>query len=465
MDDLNFASASSLAHAIRARQVSASEVVYACLNRIEAVNPRLKAVVQTAGDRARVEAREADARLSRGEEVGPLHGVPFTLKDCFDTEDLPSTSGTKGRASYLPQEDATILKRFRAAGAILLGKTNVPELALTFESDNLIYGRTNNPYDTTRTPGGSSGGEAAIIAAGGSPLGIGSEAGGSIRVPAHFCGIAGIKPTTGRTPRTGHFPPPGGWLDPFWQIGPIARNIEDLALALPLFVEPDHRDTSVAPVPLGDLRAVDVDRLRIAFHADNGIFPPEPPIAGAVRAAAASLGPRVEERRPPMIDQSFDLAMALFVADRDGIRALLALMGTLEVHPLLEGFLQAFPPPLSMMQFSVLLMRIAAFRAAMRTFFTQYDVLICPACGVTALPHGQTQQNMAAFSYTLAHNLSGLPAAVVRCGSSPEGLPIGVQVVAQAWREDIALAGAQRLEAALGGYQRPPERARGSVGA
>ena len=208
--ELIFASATEQAKAIREKQISSEELVRACIKRIEEVNPKLNAVVQLPAETALEQAREADKALAKGEIRGPLHGVPFTLKDAIETEGVICTGGTLGRASYVPKEDATVVKRLRAAGGVLLGKTNCPEFGWAWESDNLIYGRTNNPYDLSLSPGGSSGGESAIIAAGGSPLGLGSDAGGSVRFPAHCTGITAIKPTSGRVPRTGHFPGPGG---------------------------------------------------------------------------------------------------------------------------------------------------------------------------------------------------------------------------------------------------------------
>ncbi|MFX0199042.1 MAG: amidase, partial [Candidatus Hodarchaeota archaeon] len=226
---------------MRNKEVSSEEVVKAHLERIEEVNPKLNAVVLLTAESALHQAREADAALARGEIKGPLHGVPVTIKDNIETAGVVSTSGTKGRSSFVPAHDATVAARMWAAGAIMLGKTNLPEFGLAFETDNLVYGRTNNPYDLSRTPGGSSGGEAAIIASGGSPLGLGNDMGGSIRLPSHFCGLAGIKPTTDRVPRTGHFPPPLTGLDPLWQAGPMARRVEDLILTLPIIARVDWR--------------------------------------------------------------------------------------------------------------------------------------------------------------------------------------------------------------------------------
>ena len=203
MQELIYSSAKSIAAAIREKQVSCKEVLEAHLRRIDEVNPRLNAVVQLALDRARAEAEQADRALAMGQSLGPLHGVPMTIKDSLDTEGVVSTGGTQGRAAFVPQADATVVARMRAAGAILMGKTNTPELTLAGETNNLVYGRTNNPYDLARTPGGSSGGAGAIIAAGGSPLDLGSDTGGSVRLPTHFCGIAGLKPTSGRGSQDG----------------------------------------------------------------------------------------------------------------------------------------------------------------------------------------------------------------------------------------------------------------------
>jgi amidase len=255
MHDVIYASATTLARAIRAKEISSVEVVQAFLERIAAVNPALNAVVQLRAEAALAEARAADAALAHGQIMGPLHGVPMTIKDSLDTAGVITTGGTTGRATYVPAQDATVVARLRAAGAILLGKTNTPELTLWGETDNLVYGRTNNPYDLTRTPGGSSGGAAAIIAAGGSPLDIGSDTRGSIRLPAHFTGIAGIKPTSGRVPRTGHIVPWGlGAVDALTQLGPLARYVEDLVLILPLICGPDWQDPAMVPMPLGDPR-------------------------------------------------------------------------------------------------------------------------------------------------------------------------------------------------------------------
>jgi len=460
MSEWIYESATAMAAAIREKQISSRELVRACLERIEAVNPRLNAVVQVCSEQALNEAQSADQRLARGELTGPLHGVPFTLKDAIETNGVICTGGTEGRAHYVPAADAIVVKRLRAAGAILLGKTNCPELGWAWEADNLIYGRTNNPYDLSLSPGGSSGGESAIIAAGGSPFGLGSDAGGSVRFPAHCTGIASIKPTSGRVPRTGHFPGPGGLLDALWQIGPLARFVEDLALVLPVISGVDMQDASIVPMSLGDPRAVDLRRLRIAFHSDNGIVTPSSEITYAVNKAARALaeaGALVEEARPPAIKQTYDIYLGLFTADGGaGIESLLNTVGTRHVHPLMQRVLDLqHQGAKSVGELGELIGRWDTFRREMLHFMSDYDALLCPVCSFAGMEHGSTYDRLPSFSYTMSSNLTGWPAAVVRGGTTQSGLPIGVQIVARPWREDVALAVAQVLQNLLEGFQPP----------
>jgi amidase len=443
--------------------VSSEEVVNAYLRRIDAVNPKLNAVVQLTAEAARAQARAADAALAKGEIKGPLHGIPVTIKDLFDTAGVICAAGTKGRASFVPTQDATAVARLRAAGAIVLGKTNVPELGIAPESDNLVYGRTNNPYDLSRTPGGSSGGEAAIIAAGGAPLGLGSDFGGSIRLPAHFCGITGIKPTSGRVSRMGHLPGPGGPFDTLLQVGPMARSVEDLILALPIIAGPDRHDAVIAPVPLGDPKTVDLKKLRVAFHTDNGIITPTPETVAAVKTSAQVLseaGMAVEENRPAEIEQGYEILLGLIGADSGaGLQRFLQLIGTTEPSPFMQRYLRLVRlQALSTADFMGLMYRCDMWRGVMLSFFDRYDVILCPVNAYPALAHGGTQSFgwFPGLSYTNTYNLTGWPGVVVRGGTSPESLPIGIQVVACPWREDVALAVAQHLETALGGWQRPP---------
>ena len=462
MDELIYSSAASIARAIRDKKVSAREVIEAHLKRIEEVNPKLNAVVTLCGERAVDEARAADEALAKGEVQGPLHGVPMTLKDSLDTAGVLSTGGTKGRATFVPERDATVVARMRSAGAILLGKTNTPELTLAGETANLIFGPTNNPYDLSKTPGGSSGGAAAIIAAGGSPLDLGSDTGGSIRGPAHMCGIAGIKPNSGRVPRTGHIIPYGlGATDSLTQNGPMARYVEDLAMVMPIISGPDWSDPAIVAMPLKDPADVDLRALRVAMHTDNGVIAPTPEIAAAVRSAAAALGEAgisVKEDAPAVLQRTHELNVKL--SEGDGyawLRRLLAKEGTTEPHPWIQQQLdQAKQIPIG--EFTALLEEVDQYRSEMLAFMEDYDVILCPPEAFPAVAHGRTLEEdvQRGYSYTSAYNITGWPGAVVRGGSTSEGLPVGVQVVARPWREDVALAVAQLLETALGGWQRPP---------
>jgi amidase len=457
MDELIYASATALARAIRAKDVSSAEVVHAYLERIEAVNPPLNAVVQVRADAARAEAQAADAAFARGQIMGPLHGVPMTIKDSLDTAGVITTGGTTGRATFVPEQDATVVARLLAAGAILLGKTNTPELTLWGETDNLVYGRTNNPYDLTRTPGGSSGGAAAIVAAGGAPFDIGSDTRSSIRVPAHCTGIAGIKPTSGRVPRTGHIVPWGlGAVDALTQLGPLARYVEDLVLILPIICGPDWQDPAIVPMPLGDPQAVTLKGLRVARYTDNGMLAATPDTVAAVHRAATALteaGALVHDDRPPLLERAAELYNTLSEGDgRAWVRRLLQQAGTTAIHPRLQQRLED-ATPLHVGDFTAVLEEVDRCRSTLLTFLHSYDVILCPVCAFPAPPHGTA--TLSIVSYTEIYNLTGWPAVVVRGGTSPEGLPIGVQIVARPWREDVALAVAQYLEAALGGWQRP----------
>ncbi|MCH8818095.1 MAG: amidase [Chloroflexi bacterium] len=459
MHELLSGSATQIALAIRNRDVSSVEIVRAALERIGEVNPKLNAVVALATDRALVEARRLDAESARGGSRGALHGVPITLKDSHDTEGIVTTGGTTGRAGKMPEADSPPVARLRAAGAIVLGKTNTPEFTMSFITENLVYGKTNNPYDLARTPGGSSGGAAAIVASCGAFLELGSDLGGSVRVPSHYCGIAGLKTSAGRVPRTGHAFPWGGPLDRFGTIGPLARRVEDLALALTIISGPDWVDPFVEPVAIRDPAEVKVAGLRVAFFTDNGLQTPSPDVQDAVKSAGmviADAGAVLEEKRPGAVARASELAYRSFGADGGYLsRKLLSESGTTEPSRFLAE--RASGPPekgLSVEEYAALMHEVDAVRSEMLRFMKDYDAVICPVAAQPAPTHEDAEGLI--YTYTAAHNLSGLPAAVVRGGTSPEGLPIGVQIVAQPWREDVALALAAVIEEATGGWQAPP---------
>ena len=452
-------SATALAAMIARREVSSVEVVEACLARIADVNPRINAVVRLA-DGALEAARRADEDLAGGTVRGPLHGVPFTIKDSLDTASVITTAGTIGWANRVPDRDATVVARLRAAGGILLGKTNTPEFTWSDETDNDVYGRTSNPYDLDRTPGGSSGGPAAIVAAGGSPFDIGSDTGDSIRQPAHVCGIAGIKPTSGRVPRTGHWPGFTGLLESFTQLGPMARRVEDLVLLLPIIAGPDGEDPHVPPVPLRDPTDVVVGGLRVAMFTDNGIRTPTPETIAATEAAGRALeaaGATVEMRVPPDLGAAWDAWDDLIRADGwSWLRRLIAAAGTPGMGSYdTRGWLSD-ATPLAGDALGALVERADEIRSRMLRWIQGTDLIVCPVMPRPAIRHGESTATWFGDTYSDVHNLTGWPAAVVRGGTSPEGLPIGIQQVARPWREDVALAAARVVEAASGGWQRPP---------
>jgi amidase len=464
MTDLLALSGTAQARLIRDGEVSAAELVDMHLRRIEQVNPSLTAVVEVLEKSARSAAAKVDRQRAQGDSLGPLAGVPFSIKDSIEVEGTGCTAGTLGLRSAAPStRDASLVARLRTAGAIPIARTNLPDLLFAFESDNLIHGRTNNPYDLSCTSGGSSGGEAALIAACGSPFGLGSDAAGSVRLPAHFCGIGGIKPTSGRLPRTGHIPPAGGWVETLWQIGPMARYVEDLCSMIPLLAYPDGVDPTVIGMPNGNPARVNIGDLRVAYFTDNGVMPADSETEAVVRRAAALLSTEVcvmDERRPAGIEESYDLEMRFLGPDGgDGVRAFLAEIGSTNTHSLLDGWLAKLERHRTTVSgFAEYWAALDLFRARMFAFLANYDAILSPVCAFAAVPHGTSIEDnrFPGFSYTMTHNLTGWPAAVVRCGQTASGLPIAVQVAAHPWREDVALRIAHRLESLCGGWQPSP---------
>lgn len=423
-------SAVQVARRIAAGDLSSRAVVAACLARIAEVNPRLNAVVAVRAEAASAEAEQADRDVARGVSRGPLHGVPFTVKDWIDAAGLPCAGGRAAHRSRMPARDATAVARLRAAGGILLGKTSVGP-------DSEVYGRTNHPHDQRFSPAGSSSGEAAIIAAGGSLLGLGSDSGGSIRQPAHCCGVAGLKPTTGRVPLTGHFPFICAASDPRTVIGPLARHVEDLALALRLIAGPDGKDPSAVPVPLADWARVELAGTRVAVYTDHPDVTPDPAVVAATRAAAQALaeaGLVVEPASPPGLDEVYPLTLDYWrrpesdSADQwvDG-----------------GGFDPAGLGPMSVEEVQRSLFEWDRFRRRMLPFLRAYPLVVSPAAEKPATPHGQ---DSGGIPYTLTWSLLGNPAVVVRAGTTPQGLPVGVQIAAAHWCEDLALAAASIVE-------------------
>ena len=441
---------------LRDRKVSSVELVQAHLDRIEQVNPRLNAVVTLRAEQALAEARQADQRRSSTPSTGILHGIPMTIKDSLDTAGTRTTSGTPGRANHVPDADATVVRRLREAGAILLGKSNTPEVTLSDETDNPVFGRTNNPYDVTRSPGGSSGGAAAIVAAAGSPFDIGSDTGGSIRNPSHFCGLAGLKPTSGRVPRTGHAVSWDGLVQSFTTLGPIARSVADLDLLLRVIAGSDGIDPHTVDVPLRAPADVQVRQLRVAVYTDNGIRPAGPEVARVVGKAASWLreaGASVEPAQPEELARSYRLYWQAFIGDGGAQFArLLDRHGTGD-SPLRASL--ASGPAKTSAELTAIIEEMDAVRSSMLRFLTRYDIILGPVAITPAFPHGDSKRE--GFDLDISNvypfNFTGWPAGTVRCGTSSDGLPIGVQIAAGPWREDRLIAVLSELERRSGGWR------------
>ena len=469
MSDLTFLSAVKMAQAIRERKLSPSELVEAHLAKIERLNPKLNAFVHLDEERVRCEAREAEAAVMCGKALGPLHGVPISIKSSLDVAGMRCEAGTRLRAGHVAIQDAPLVTRLRNAGAIVLGVTNTPELLMAWETDNLLYGRTNSPWDLERTPGGSSGGEAAAIAAGMSAGGVGSDGGGSIRVPAHFSGICGLKPTPGRVPATGHFPASGGPFALIGVVGPMARTVEDVKALFEVMQGPDDGDTCAAPVPLRWPTVDEARTLRIGYFEDDGRTPVTPETRAAVRTAAEALraaGFQVEPFRPEGLEEARILWKKFFVTAGGMLIGPMFCDKVQELSPILKQFLEwsAEEPPLT----GETLLRAWIGRDTLRaTFLAQmrkYSILLCPAAAIPAFRHGErswkiegkTVNYLDAWSYTEWFNLLGNPGAVVPVSHSSEGLPIGVQVVGRPWEEEQVLAVAAALEKECNAWRIPP---------
>lgn len=497
--------AAELAGRIARGEIMAREAVEAHIARLEAINPALNAIVVPRFDEARAEADAADERQARGEPLGPLHGVPITIKEAFDLAGTPATYGLRSRAQTLAAADDPYVARLRAAGAIVLGKTNVPQVLLYNETDNPVYGRTNNPWNVARTPGGSSGGEAAILAASGSVLGLGSDIAGSLRVPAAYCGICSLRPTAGRLPDHADFGMSPGQTAISSQAGPMARTVDDVALALGI-LNGGTNPAAEPPRPLGDPESVDLAALRVAYFTDDGILPASPAVRRAVTEAAGMLagrGARVTQWQPPRMQQAADLLFGIFSAD--GARRLRRFMGRDPKDPRIAQTVQlaSLPRPVVVVLSGLLgalgqrqqraIVRIFGHRdtdhywqlveaqqAYRRDFAAAldhdeggpFDLVIGPAHALPALPHGASRILITAGAYAIFVNVLGYPAGVVpvtrvRAGEESDrkasadvvvraaraaergtaGLPVGVQVVARPWREHMALAAMRAIEA------------------
>ena len=472
MNEITFLPAVVMAERIREKKISPVELVDAHLAQIEKLNPKLNAFVHVDPDAARRAAQAAEAAVMQAKTrkaLGPLHGIPVSVKSSFEVSGMRCESGTRLRAGYLPAQDAPLVARLRAAGAIVLGVTNTPELLMAWETDNLLYGRTNNPWDLERTPGGSTGGEAAAIAAGMSAGGVGSDGGGSIRVPAHFCGICGLKPTPGRIPASGHYPVSAGPFASIGVVGPMARTVADLKTLFEVMQGPDTGDTCAAPVPLRWPSDNETRNLRIGYFEDDGRTPVTRETRAAVRIAAEALrsaGFEVEPFQPEGLEQARQLWWKYFVVAGGMLLRPMFEGREADLSPILKQFLEisAAEPPLTADTLLNYWIERDLLRARFFAQMQRYPILLCPAAAIPAFRHaerrwqveGKTVNYLDAWSYTEFFNLLGNPAAVIPVGRSPEGLPIGVQIVGRPWEEEEVLLVAGALESLCGARRIPP---------
>ncbi len=476
--DLSFATASELVDALQSGQLASRELLDHVLDRIEAVNPPLKAVIALDVERARRDAAKADEAHARGERLGPLHGLVMTVKDVWETEGLVTCSGAPELANHVPSTDAVAVARLRAAGAVIVGKTNSPLYAGDVQTFNDVYGQTNNPWDLERTPGGSSGGAAAAVAAGITALELGSDIGGSIRSPAHFCGIYGLKPTWGVVPSRGHIPgPPGSLIEPDVNAGgPLARSVGDLRLALDVIAGPLDEETVAWRLelpegdPIGSLRD-----LRFGMAVTDESFPVASEVQQELRALADSLraaGARVDEVPPPVpMDQALDAWS----------RLVLPLIGTGlpdEVYDALSTLDPNHEDP-TVRAGGHLTLRyrdwVAAnaqrheLRRCWDEFFADHDAFLAPIMPVAAFPHDHRSfaertldvdgRSMPAYELTAWAGALGvmlLPAAVVPADKTDGGLPVGVQIVGPYLHDRRLLRIAQLVDEVGPGFTRPP---------
>ena len=458
-----------MAECVGQRKVSPVELVTAHLARIEQINPKLNAFVQVDAERALHQARLAEAAVMCGASLGPLHGVPVSIKSSIEVAGLRCEAGTRLRAGCLAENDAPLVTRLKNAGAIVLGTTNAPELLMAWETDNLLYGRTNNPWDLARTAGGSSGGEAAAIASGCSAAGVGSDGGGSIRVPAHFCGICGLKPTPGRIPATGHFPQSVGPFALLGVVGPMARTVADLKILFEVMQGPDVGDPSAAPVPVRWPKLNDLKKLKIGFFEDDGRTPVTAETRQAVRNAAEALrtaGFQVEPFRPAGLEEARDLWWKLFGIAGGMLLGPMTRGRESDLSPILKQFnswVAAETPHTAQTLLDTWIERDIV-RMQLFEQMQEFPVLLCPVASIPAFRHGEREweiegkrvKYLDAWSYCEWFNLLGTPGIAVPIAHSPEGLPIGVQIIARPWEEEWALSVAELLEQSCGPWKQPP---------
>ncbi|MCL5227046.1 amidase [Pseudomonas nunensis] len=424
------------------------------LQRIAERNPQINALIQLeSADELRRQAREADEMARIGNIRGPLHGIPMTIKDVCHVRGFRMSRGLEELLGEASQQDATVVARLREAGAIILGITNVPELCMAFETDNLLYGRTLNPCDPQRSAGGSSGGEAAAIAAGCSPAGLASDACGSVRIPAHFNGICGLKLTQGRVPLTGQFPNDrSGLFHLTSAFGVMGRYVDDLALLGQLISGADGHDPDTVDVPFNDSKPLSELRVALSWEsARTEVSPAVKQVLQQVEACLGSVVADVTSTTPPMLDDASDVLWRVFITGADAGRSwkkLFASMNKQTYTPATSELIRLSEEvELSVDEMKRDWIMIDTFRYQLAKFFNQHDLFICPVFPDVAFAHGESLLDRDRYAFVFPFSLSGSPAVVIRAGHDPvSGMPIGIQIIGPHWQEERLLAVANFLE-------------------
>ncbi|WP_348264730.1 amidase [Telmatobacter sp. DSM 110680] len=450
---------------LRARELSVMELAEAHIAQIERLNPKLNAFADFDAMRVRELACAMDA-VPVGAR-GPLHGLPVTVKSSIAAAGYKCEIGSLNHRGEIPREDAVVVGRLRAAGALILGTTNCPEFLMAYETDNVLHGQTRNPWDLERTPGGSSGGESAAIAAGMSSAGLGSDSGGSVRVPAHFTGICSLKPTPGRIPGRGHLPPCVGPFSTLGAIGPMARTIGDVELLFRTLSGQDDADPASTPVTLRELSESELQKNRVGFFEDDGLTPVTAETRAAVRKAAAALrdaGFCVEPFLPRTLERLRNLWWTFFVQCGAMFYEPEVCGGREKLSPIFSEFLEIAERtgPLSSTDLLNAWAEMDLLRAKTMEEMREYPVLLCPVASVAAWKHGkrkwtidgQTVEYLDAVRYTQWFNTLGAPAAAVPVGRSHEGMPIGVQIAGRPFEDEVVLGVAGIVDRAFG-YSAP----------
>lgn len=461
-----FSSIAEIAAGIRARKISPAEIIDAHLQRIESCQSKLNAFVHLDADRARAQARAAEAAVVRGSSFGPLHGVPLTIKSCIDVVGWPCPAGSLLRRDYVPTTDAPLVSRLKAAGAIFLGNTNTPEFLMAYETNNLVNGKTSNPWNLEYSAGGSSGGEAAAISSGCAAGGVGSDGGGSIRVPAHFCGICGLKPTPGRIPATGHFPSGAGAFGWIGVVGPMARTIADVRTLFEVMAGPHAGDAHSAPVPPRTHDEREIRGTHIGILVSSALGNATPETHAAVERAAKLLSERgfiVEPFELTGLDRALELWWFFFGPVIAHLLSANLAGHESEISPMLKEYLSnaTSPSPISVDQFIQACAERDILREKILGQMDKVPILLSPVSSAPAFRHGEGNYKPGTgyrdtMRYSQWLNLTGFPGASVPMALSKEKLPIGVQVIGRPFEEELVLAVAEALEHSRGLWQAPP---------